>query len=41
VKEESGWRIANMMWTVEPDACPALRPSDPGRVRPRDQAITR
>lgn len=36
VKEESGWRIANMMWTVEPDACPALRPSDPGRVRPRD-----
>ena len=36
VKEDSGWRIANMMWTVEPDACPALRPSDPGRVRPRD-----
>jgi hypothetical protein len=35
VKEDGGWRIANMMWTVEPDACPALRPSDPGRVRPR------
>jgi hypothetical protein len=35
VKEEGGWRIANMMWTVEPEACPALRPSDPGRVRPR------
>lgn len=34
-KEEGGWRIANMMWTVEPDACPALRPSDPGRVRPK------
>jgi hypothetical protein len=35
VKEDGGWRIANMMWTVEPDACPALRPSDPLRVRPR------
>ena len=35
VKEEGGWRIANMMWTVEPEACPGLRPSDPGRVRPR------
>ena len=36
VREDSGWRIANMMWTVEPEACPALRPSDPGRVRPQD-----
>ena len=27
VREESGWRIASMMWTVEPEACPALRPS--------------
>ena len=35
MKEDAGWRIANMMWTVEPDACPALRPSDPGRIRPR------
>jgi hypothetical protein len=35
VKEAAGWRIANMMWTVEPDVCPELRPSDPGRVRPR------
>jgi hypothetical protein len=35
VREDSGWRIANMMWTVEPEACPALRPSDPLRVRPR------
>lgn len=34
VKEEATWRIANMMWTVEPDACLALRPSDPRRVRP-------
>ena len=35
VKEDAGWRIANAMWTVEPDACPALRPSDPGRIRPK------
>jgi ketosteroid isomerase-like protein len=34
VKEQDDWRIANMMWTVEPDACPALRPSDPARLRP-------
>jgi hypothetical protein len=35
VKEQDDWRIANMMWTVEPDSCPALRPSDPGRLRPK------
>jgi hypothetical protein len=35
VKEEGGWRIGNLMWTVEPDGCPALRPADPGRVRPK------
>jgi hypothetical protein len=35
VKDEGTWRIANMMWTVEPEACPALRPSDPGRIRPK------
>ena len=34
VKEQGGWKIANMMWTVEPDACAALRPADPARVRP-------
>jgi hypothetical protein len=34
VKEQGAWKIANMMWTVEPDACPALRPKDPARVRP-------
>ena len=34
VKERDGWKIANMMWTVEPDACAALRPADPARVRP-------
>ena len=34
VKEQGAWLIANTMWTVEPDACPALRPKDPARVRP-------
>ena len=35
MKEKGVWRIANAMWTVEPDACPALRPSDPSKLRPR------
>jgi hypothetical protein len=35
VKEDSGWRIGNAMWTVEPDGCPALRPSDPAQMRPK------
>ena len=34
-KEQGTWRIGNMMWTVEPDACPALRPADASRVRPK------
>lgn len=34
-KEARGWRIASMMWTVEPDACQALRPADASRIRPR------
>jgi hypothetical protein len=34
VKQEGTWRIGHMMWTVEPEACPALRPKDAGRVRP-------
>jgi hypothetical protein len=34
VKEKGAWRIGNMMWTVEPDACAALRPADPKRIRP-------
>jgi hypothetical protein len=28
------WHVANSMWTVEPDACPELRPSDPASMRP-------
>ena len=35
VKEQGTWRIGNAMWTVEPDACAALRPSDPSRIRPK------
>ena len=35
IKEKGVWRIANAMWTVEPDACPSLRPSDPSKLRPR------
>lgn len=34
VKQSGTWKIGNVMYTVEPDACPALRPSDPSRVRP-------
>ena len=34
MKEKGVWRIANAMWTVEPDACAALRPKDPSRLRP-------
>jgi hypothetical protein len=35
VKEQGTWRIGNAMWTIEPDACPALRPTDPSRIRPK------
>ena len=35
VKQDGAWRITGAMWTVEPDACPQLRPSDPARVRPQ------
>ena len=42
LKEQGVWKIANAMWTVEPDACHRLRPQGsvahtaraPGRVRP-------
>jgi hypothetical protein len=27
VQVEGQWRVANMMWTVEPDACAELRPA--------------
>lgn len=35
VRQDDGWRIAHLMWTVEPDACPALRPAEDSRVRPK------
>ena len=35
VKEQGTWRIGNAMWTIEPDGCAALRPSDPTRIRPK------
>jgi hypothetical protein len=34
VKIEGAWRVANAMWTVEPDACAELRPADASTVRP-------
>lgn len=34
VKIDGAWRVANAMWTVEPDACGALRPADAAAIRP-------
>ncbi|MGD9906747.1 MAG: hypothetical protein AB7U83_25040 [Vicinamibacterales bacterium] len=34
VKQGAVWKIGNVMYTVEPDACPAMRPKDLSRVRP-------
>jgi len=34
VKVDGTWRVANGMWTVEPEACAELRPSDPSQIRP-------
>ena len=36
VKVDGQWRVANAMWTVEPDACGELRPADASAIRPRD-----
>ena len=36
VKVDGSWRVANGMWTVEPEACEELRPSDPSQIRPAD-----
>jgi hypothetical protein len=33
-KQDGAWKIGNVMYTVEPDACPAMRPKDPARIRP-------
>jgi hypothetical protein len=34
VKIDGEWRVANSMWTVEPDACDDLRPSNGNAIRP-------
>ena len=34
MKDNGVWKVANAMWTVEPEACVSLRPSDPSRLRP-------
>jgi hypothetical protein len=34
VKLGGVWRVSNAMWTVEPDACAQLRPTDPALIRP-------
>jgi hypothetical protein len=36
VKVSGEWRVANSMWTVEPDACEELRPADATAIRPAD-----
>jgi hypothetical protein len=35
VKQDGAWRLAHIMFTVEPNACPALRPKDPSQIRPK------
>jgi hypothetical protein len=37
VKVDGAWKVANSMWTVEPNACAELRPKDPGMLRPSDR----
>jgi ketosteroid isomerase-like protein len=34
VEVDGAWRVANMMWTVEPDACATIRPADASALRP-------
>lgn len=36
VKVDGEWRVANSMWTVEPDACGELRPAAGEVIRPAD-----
>jgi len=38
VKIDGTWLVSNAMWTVEPEACAELRPSDPSVLRPRDES---
>ena len=34
MKDKGVWKIANAMWTVEPEACAAMRPKDLSKLRP-------
>lgn len=34
VKVDGNWRVANAMWTVEPDGCESLGPPEPSSMRP-------
>lgn len=34
VKTGDGWRVANAMWTVEPDGCESLGMPEPSQMRP-------
>jgi len=34
MKDKGVWKIANAMWTVEPDACASMRPKDLSKLRP-------
>jgi hypothetical protein len=34
IKVGDEWHVANSMWTVEPEACLELRPTDPASIRP-------
>jgi hypothetical protein len=34
VKMDGSWRVANAMWTVEPDGCASLDPPAPSAMRP-------
>jgi 3-demethylubiquinone-9 3-methyltransferase len=36
VRIDDAWRVANSMWTVEPEACAELRPADPEAIRPKE-----
>ena len=34
-KIDGNWKVSNSMWTVEPNACGELRPTDSAAIRPR------
>ncbi len=36
VKMDGAWKVSNATWTVEPNACEALRPADESGLRPAE-----